>query len=136
MFAVLKSKSNDVSFGRNYCCHLSNDKESADKFVASRHLLSSNGKYDVVEVSSMEELAERICPTPKKVEESDVLAEIIKRIDDLGLTPENIEKFTKKVNDESEKALAEVRSLGIQGMQVVGDGFVALGDLLRKAAKK
>ena len=134
MFAILKSKSSDVADDRAYCCHLSNDVESANAFLVDRKDLSSAGRYSLVEVSSLEDLAKAIMMQKEETPE-ELLADLLKKMEELGLTAENAEKFTKQVRDQSEKAVAEVRSLGIRGMQAVGDGFIAFGDLLRKAAK-
>jgi hypothetical protein len=134
MFAILKSKSSDVADDRAYCCHLSNDVESANAFLVGRKDLSSAGRYSLVEVSSLEDLAKAIMMQKEETPE-ELLADLLKKMEELGLTAENAEKFTKQVRDQSEKAVAEVRSLGIRGMQAVGDGFIAFGDLLRKAAK-
>ena len=61
--------------------------------------------------------------------------ELLRKLEALGITAENADKLTKQVREHSDKAIAEVRSLGIRGMKAVGDGFIAFGDLLRKAAK-
>jgi len=138
MFAVLKAKSSDVVDQRTYCCHLSDERKPADDFVSDRKNLSSNGVYKVVEISNLNDLAKHIMPqsSAPKSEPEDVLADVLNKLDGLGLNAENVERFTQQVQEQGEKAVAEVRSLGIRGMQVVGDGFVALGDLLKKAADK
>ena len=47
-----------------------------------------------------------------------------------------VEKLKKAdVEELSDELVAQVQTLGIKSMKVVGDRFVALGDLLRKAAK-
>jgi hypothetical protein len=136
MYAILKSNSSDVVADRSYCCHLSEDVESANRFVDERAKLSSQGVYTMVQVDSIEELMAKMMPESEQDEQDDLVAELLQKLDDLGLTPENAEKFTKQVQEQSEKAIAEVRSLGIRGMKAVGDGFIAFGDLLRKAAKE
>lgn len=132
MFAVLKTNSSDVVEGHAYCCCLSKDRKSADEFVAGRNDLSSNGRYAIHEISTLEELSELMVPFGSE-SEPDILAELLKQIDDLKI-PENAEKFVEQIQTQGEKAVAEVRSLGIRGMRAVGEGFVALGDLLRKAS--
>ena len=51
------------------------------------------------------------------------------------LNVEDAEELGKKLREQGDKAVAEVRSLGIKGMRVVGDGFINLGELLKKADK-
>jgi hypothetical protein len=41
--------------------------------------------------------------------------------------------LAEKVYQNSEKVIAEVRYIGVRGMKAVGEGFIALGDLLKKA---
>jgi len=134
MFAILKSKSSDVADDRAYCCHLSNDVESANAFLAGRKDLSSAGRYSLVEVSSLEDLAKAIMMQKEETPE-ELVDELLRKLEALGITAENADKLTKQVREHSDKAIAEVRSLGIRGMKAVGDGFIAFGDLLRKAAK-
>lgn len=61
---------------------------------------------------------------------------VVQKLDDLGINAENGEVLAKKLKEGGEKTLVEVRSLGIKGMKAVGEGFVALGELLRKADAK
>lgn len=134
MFAVLKSNSSDVVSDRSYCCHLSNDRESAEGFLAERLSLSSNGLYRIVEVLSLDDLIEHIMPPKTKSKEEDVLAEVLKKLEEL-VSPETAEKFAVQIQEKTGKVVAEVRSMGINGMKAVGDGFIALGDLIRKAGE-
>lgn len=107
--------------------------ECRDKAV---EVLDQNPTASIRTVNSLEDLAGEIDPF-RGEEDVDVLSEAIvglfEKLDELGFTPENAETLVEKVQQHSEKAVAEVRSLGIRGMKAVGDGFVALGDLLRKA---
>lgn len=139
MFAVLKSNSSDVVSNRSYCCHLSNDRKSAEEFVTERYgpitsgTLSSNGLYSIAEVSSLDDLIEHMMPHPTGKEE-DVLAEVLKKLEEL-VSPETAEKFAAQIQEQTGKVVAEVKSMGITGMKAVGDGFIALGDLIRKAGE-
>lgn len=133
MFAVLKSNSSDVVSNRSYCCHLSNDRKSAEEFVTERLSLSSNGLYSIAEVSSLDDLIEHMMPYPTGKEE-DVLAEVLKKLEEL-VSPETAEKFAAQIQEQTGKVVAEVKSMGITGMKAVGDGFIALGDLIRKAGE-
>lgn len=135
MFAVLKSNSNDVISDRSYCCHLSNDRKSAEEFIAGRIAVSSNGIYTISEISSLEDLKNLIMPKIKEKEEVDVLTDVLKKLEKLA-SPENAEKFATQIQEQAGKVVAEVRSMGIAGMKAVGDGFVVLGDLIRKAGEE
>jgi DNA-directed RNA polymerase specialized sigma54-like protein len=136
MFAVLKTNSNDVVNGRSYCCHLSIKRDRADKFVTDRKNVSSSGTYSVHEVNSLTELEKFIMPQVEAEKSEDILEELLKKLDNFGFTAESAEKLTQQVQEKGEKAIAEVRSLGIRGMKAVGDGFVVFGDLLKAAADK
>lgn len=134
MFAVLKSDSNDVVSDRKYCCHLSEDRESAEAFRAERLSLSSNGLYLIVEVSSLDDLAALVMPEGSQGPEVDVLADVLKKLEEL-VDPVNAEKFAAQIQEQTGKVVAEVRSMGCSGMKAVGEGFIALGDLIRKAGE-
>lgn len=76
-----------------------------------------------------------VCSQETEVDEpeatglSQAAQKLLDNLKKTGFTPENIEKLA----EEGSKTLAEVKSLGIKGMQTVGDKFVALGESLRKA---
>lgn len=132
MFAVLKSDSGDVAKDRKYCCHLSDDKKSADDFIADRKALSGSGTYAVAEVKTLPELLRLIMPPQEEV---DPLADLMQKLEKAGLTTvENVDKAVQEIQQRGEQAVAEVRSMGIRSMKAIGDGFMAFGDLLKKAA--
>jgi hypothetical protein len=135
MFAVLKSNSNDVVAGYRYVCHISNDRESADTFVQERVAVSSHGLYTVWEFEDIKDLVELVMPQPEPSEEVDVLNDVLKKLEEL-VDPANAEKFAAQIQEQTGKVVAEVKSMGIAGMKAVGDGFVALGDLLRNSANE
>lgn len=132
MFAVLKYDSSDVVEGHKYCCLLTDDKVEAATFIAERKSLSSNGRYTLHEVSSIQELSGLIKSKP---EEPNILDEVLQKLEKLA-DPANAEKFATQISQETAKVMAEVKSMGIAGMMAVGDGFVALGDLIRKAGEE
>jgi hypothetical protein len=92
----------------------------------------------VVEVVNLDELAAAMNPpeTDKVadlVEKGVVLLDsLVEKLDKLGVNKD----LADKVRTNSEKVVAEVKTLGVNGMKAVGEGFVALGDLLRKAEGK
>lgn len=48
---------------------------------------------------------------------------------------EAIQKNSEVMNKNSKELIGEVRHVGIQTMKTVGDGFIAIGDLLKKATE-
>ncbi len=49
---------------------------------------------------------------------------------------DRLEKWdVSEITGKSEEILAEVRHIGIKGMKTIGDGFIAIGDVLRKSLK-
>ncbi len=89
----------------------------------------------LISVSNLDELADYLNEDNEEGAEilSDAAVRIFEKLEELGFTAENAEELAQKVRTNGEKAVAEVRSLGIRGMKAVGEGFIALGDLLRKA---
>jgi hypothetical protein len=67
---------------------------------------------------------------------SDAAAKLFTKLDELGLSPENVDNWSQSLKKNGDKVVAEVKSLGIKGMKAVGDSFQALGDLLKQEAKK
>jgi hypothetical protein len=55
---------------------------------------------------------------------------LVDQLDQLGVNQD----LATKVMNNGEKLVGEAKSLGVKGMNVVGEGFVALGELLRKAS--
>ena len=95
----------------------------------------------MITVASLKELSGIIneSPEPKEQEVVDGLSQAAARLfqvlDESGVSTETIEKATQTLKSGGDTVIAQVRSLGIEGMKTVGDGFVALGDLLRKAGE-
>jgi hypothetical protein len=108
----------------------------SDAVVAAQILQSQGSAASMVTVDSLEELADLTSTKDNPFDGlSQAAARLLQILDDSGLNAETMEKTTEKLRSQGEKAVAQVRSLGIQGMKTVGDGFVALGDLLRKASE-
>ena len=130
-----------------------------DVMIAAKILQSSPWSKDsittMVKISSLEELGGLIAntPTPEDkgtwfcdidatkhfIEDSQdqlsrAASRIFKILDESGTNAETV--ITEKLKSRGERAIAQVRSLGVQGMKTVGEGFVALGDLLRKTGEK
>ena len=66
---------------------------------------------------------------------SEAAQRVIDYLNEAGLNAENAERISESVVMNSKATIAEVRSLGIKGMKTVGDRFLALGELIRKAAE-
>lgn len=75
-------------------------------------------------------------PTPEDELETDELSEaaaaVLEKLDEAGLNADNVNETITRLKSDGKRALTEVRSLGIKGMNVVGEGFVALGELLKQ----
>lgn len=65
---------------------------------------------------------------------SDPLEDLLKRLDNVEI-PENLQKFGQRLIEEGEKTTHEIKSLGIKSMKALGEGFIALGDLLKRESK-
>ena len=70
---------------------------------------------------------------PLDDELSDAVNTVLDKLDEAGITAANA---AERLKDDSKRAMAEVRSLGIKGMNAVGEGFMALGELLQKAQEE
>lgn len=62
------------------------------------------------------------------------LDELLKRLDEMKVG-ETLETVGKKLMQDTDTAMSEIRSLGIKGMKAVGEGFIALGDLVKKVSE-
>ena len=71
----------------------------------------------------------------KKCEKESPLEEVLKRLEEVDIT-EEAEEVLRKTKETGEQAIGEVRSLGLRGLQGLGQSVVALGDLLLKAGKE
>ena len=133
----------------------------SDAVVAAEIFLQFNSKVStakMITISSLKELDGLLANTPEdsrpedsktwfydidatkhfiedsKDQLSRAASRIFKILDESGTNDETV--ITEKLKSRGEKAIAQVRSLGVQGMKTVGEGFVALGDLLRKTGEK
>lgn len=61
---------------------------------------------------------------------SDSFTSLVGKLSELGVNQD----LPSKLRDNSVKLMGEAKSLGVKGMKAVGEGFVALGELLRKAS--
>ena len=105
------------------------DKEAAMRVLLENPCASMTAK------ASPEWISQKFNPSVSaQTTESDALDSVLETLEGLGLNAQdNAEKFVEQIQQQSERAVAEVRSLGIKGMKALGDSFVALGDLLKKA---
>ncbi len=60
---------------------------------------------------------------------------VLEILEDIGVNERSVDEVVQILKQRGQSAAAEVRSLGIKSMKTVGEGFVALGDLLRKQAE-
>ncbi len=66
---------------------------------------------------------------------SNVLRQLLDKLDESGINAENAEELRKKIQSGGEQLVAEVRSLGIRSMRVVGDGLSTLGEFMRSISE-
>ena len=115
--------------------YLGGDRDRATEILDEK----DNGKQVVV--ASLDELATALRhhrgedPPTFTESLSDAFTEVVTKLDELGINKGAAEEFGQRVNDNANEIVAEVRALGIKGMEVAGKNFVALGDLLKKASE-
>ena len=139
MYAVLKSSE---------VLYLGDDSKIAvEKFQAH---LSDTPAPQLVQVKDMQEMADLVSRAAKAPDAttkpeaavpqddmfSDAAKALLDTLDDLGLNSENAGQFVNDIKTNSEKAIAEVRSLGIEAMKAVGDGFIEFGNLINKTSEE
>ena len=111
-----------------------------DRDKATEVLDSKDGGKQIV-VASLDELADALRhhrgEDPPNFSEtlSDAFSEVLGKLDELGINKGAAEEFSQRVQENTAQITDDVRALGIKGMAVVGKNFVALGDLLKKAAE-
>lgn len=66
-----------------------------------------------------------------KEDASDAMRQLMEKLREVGVN----EELATKIKTGGEKLFGEARSLGVRGLKAVGDGFVNLGELLRKASE-
>lgn len=59
---------------------------------------------------------------------SDAFETLVQKLDDIGLNQD----LANAVSDNTTKLVGELKTIGCKGMATVGEGFIALGELLRK----
>lgn len=63
------------------------------------------------------------------------LDEVLRKLEEIDLAGE-AEEVLRVTKENSEKAIGQVRSMGLRGLKGLGEGFTALGDLLQKASEE
>lgn len=99
------------------------DAQFADHVRREEDMRASEEELEAQEVEAGDE------PDPL----STAVETVLSKLDGLGLSRENADELARTLKEGGGKAAAQVRSLGVKGMRAVGEGFVALGELLRKA---
>jgi len=61
---------------------------------------------------------------------------VFKMLDDRGINQEKMEDVLAALRERGDKVVSEVSSLGIKSMARVGEGFLAIGDLLKEASEQ
>lgn len=123
-----------------FLVYLGNNQDEAMKHLKNggnvavmKHVDSLEDLVNLIEVENV-----TVGVTPDEVAEAindmtDTLSSAFKGLVDKLNEVGNTQDLAAKVKSSSEKLVGEAKSLGARGMKVVGEGFVALGDLIRKA---
>ena len=121
-------------FAERSIIYLGDDREEAMRSLESKEgstlktvstLANLNAAFSSYLNSTSEDAEAEAIPDP--------VNRVLERLDELGFNEDNAETIMKRLREDSDRAVAEVKSLGIRGMNAVGEGFVALGELLRQA---
>lgn len=125
MYAVLANKT---------ICYL-----GSDKIYATEILESKNGA-SLVSVTTLTELASFYSTHfDSNMPDTNVFSQAVERVlealDEAGVDENSVEDVVEVLKQKGQTAVTEVHHLGIKGMKTVGEGFVALGDLLKKASE-
>ena len=113
-----------------------------DSLKAARVLGEFGDETRMVVVETLEGLVQSLESGVEKLKRDDVeemsdeLSDAAQRLFEmLDKADVTVGKIADGLGEQSDKLVAQVQTLGIKSMKVVGDRFIALGDLLRKAAK-
>ena len=124
--------------------YLGTDKEEAVQVLGSKLGAS------MVNVSTLTELASLFsahvvneCSQPSQTNPfgkpnhfSKAAERVLEILDEVGVDERSVEEVVQTLRERGQAAATEVRHVGIKGMRTVGEGFVALGDLLKKQAEE
>lgn len=94
----------------------------------------------MVEFQSWDEIPEIVSDSLESTEEdldleqafSDALNDVVQKLNDMGVN----EDLPNKLLDVGGKILADIKLVGSNGVKTVGEGFIALGELLRGSDSK
>ena len=86
--------------------------------------------------TSKEEPSSEVDPDDPLEDASAAMEKILEKLDAAGFNAENTEEFYNGLREKAVDAVAEVKGLGIKSMSVVGEGFIAFGDLLKATEKE
>jgi hypothetical protein len=96
-------------------------------------IFNSKPNCEIHQINSVEELSK--ITSEKTVVDNDLseaAQKLVQKLDEFGIN----QNLAETVRENSERVLAEVRYIGLRGMKTVGEGFIALGDLLREASEE
>jgi hypothetical protein len=112
--------------------YLGNDGDKAVEILTSK----KEQKASLVSVSTLGELASALRLSQAEENVSQAVERLFEILDEAGVNEKSVKEVVDALREKGDAAVAEVRHLGIKGMATMGDGFVALGDLLKKAPQK
>jgi len=123
MFAVIIDKA---------IVYLGPDNQKAVELFNSK---KAEEEASLINVSTLDELAFALQEMQSRNEFSDAIDKVFQMLDEAGINEKTVEEVTAVLKDKGDAAITEVKHLGIKGMAAVGEGFVAIGDLLKKASQ-
>lgn len=116
--------------------YLGEDKQEALAVFESKPGSKMVNVATLVELQShMQGESVKACATEEDVEKtiSEAFRRVLDKLDENGINAENADELRKKLQAGGERLVADVRSLGLRGLRIVGDGLTTLGDFVRKA---
>lgn len=117
--------------------YLGANKESAMAVLDSSKVLHSKTGGTLVGITTLSDLQiafeKHIDALDQMPPKTSPLDDLLKRLEEMEIDPEEIMKVAQ---ENGEKAIGQVRSMGLRGLKGLGEGFTALGDLLQKAGEE
>jgi hypothetical protein len=125
MFAVIVDKA---------IVYLGVDRNKAVEILNSK---AAEEEASLIDVQTLDELAFALYEMQNRTQKdiSDAVQKLFQMLDEAGVNEHTVAEVTEVLKERGSAAISEVRHLGIQGMAAVGEGFVAIGDLLKKASQ-
>jgi hypothetical protein len=121
-------------FAKKTVCFLGPDRDEAID------VLESKAGSSMTNVDTLDELKTFLDSHVAGVDEgtegfSQAAERVFQMLDDAGINQSKVEDVVAALKARGDKAVAEVRSLGIRGMTATGEKLALFGELLKKAGE-